>query len=42
MTEPITKYDSNGNVIYKKNSYGNEAWYDENGNEIHFKNPIWI
>jgi hypothetical protein len=31
MAEPIKKYDSNGNMIYKKNSYGDEYWYNENG-----------
>jgi hypothetical protein len=39
MAEPIIKYDSKGNLIYKKDSYGREYWYNENGNEIHFKNP---
>lgn len=34
------EYDSNGNVIHFKNSYGAEYWqeYDSNGNVIHFKN----
>ena len=36
----VYKYDANGNVIYYKNSDGDEAWseYDKNGNMIHFKN----
>jgi hypothetical protein len=39
MAEPIKKYDSNENTIYKKNSFGYEQWYNENGNLIHFKSP---
>ena len=36
----VYKYDVNGNVIYYKNSDGDEAWseYDKNGRMIHFKN----
>jgi YD repeat-containing protein len=35
----ITEYDSNGNEIHYKDSYGYEKWYeyDSNGNEIHYK-----
>jgi hypothetical protein len=54
MTEPITKYDSNGNMIHFKNSYGYEYWcgYDEHNNiffylntkdEIYWKkHPIFV
>jgi hypothetical protein len=38
MAEPITKYNSEGKLIYKKNSYGDEYWYDENGYVIYYKN----
>jgi hypothetical protein len=39
MTKPIIKYDSKGNMIYRKSPIGTEYWYNENGNIIHFKNP---
>ena len=34
------EFDSDGNLIYSKDSDGNEYWYeyDSNGNEIHYKN----
>ena len=36
---PIEEYDSNGNLIHYKNSYGDEEWkeYDSNNNCIHYK-----
>jgi hypothetical protein len=39
-TEPVNKYDSNGNLIHSKYSDGYEAWYefDSDGNCIHYKN----
>jgi hypothetical protein len=39
MTKPIIKYDSNGNLIYRKFSYCREWWREfyENGNKIHYK-----
>ena len=35
----VYKYDTNGNIIYFKNSDGNEYWheYDANGKLIHYK-----
>ena len=35
----ITEYDSNGNKIHSKDSYGNQEWYeyDSKGNKIHYK-----
>jgi hypothetical protein len=38
MAEPIIKYNSQGNLIYQKDSQGNEYWYDNNGNVIHSEN----
>jgi len=36
----IDEYDNKGNIIYEKNSDGDEYWYeyDIKGNLIHFKN----
>jgi hypothetical protein len=39
MTEPIKKYNSKGNLIYLKNSDGDEYWYDDMGKYIHSKSP---
>jgi YD repeat-containing protein len=38
--KPIYEYDTNGNEIYYKNSFGYERWheYDANGKLIHYKN----
>ncbi len=39
MSEEIEKYDENNNLIYYKNSLGDEFWreYDKNNNIIYYK-----
>jgi hypothetical protein len=38
MGEQIIKYNSEGNLIYYKDSDGDEFWCDDMGNYIYFKN----
>jgi hypothetical protein len=40
MAEQIKKYNSKGNLIYRKDIFGVEFWYDNNENLIRYRHPL--